>query len=505
MTIIDFVRVLRASARVLLLGLLLGVLLGFGYSFTKPKLYQATAQGAVVAGSSASTGDAFSSMSLATSKAQQYAALASSGPVAQAAAKTAGVPVGAGSISAAPGTGGTIINFTVTSRDPEVARKLADAAVTATRDEGRKMDTLTATGGNAGNSVVSIFPFDNATQPSKPFSPNIPLYLTLGGILGALAAFAYVLVRRKLDRRVNHVAEIEKIVHASVLGVIPKVNELSGKRRGGLGRLGPASEAMRMLRTNLRFVDVDNPPRSIVITSANPGEGKSTVSANLARVLAEAGQPVVLVDADLRKPMAATIFDVDASVGLTQVLAGDVAPADVIVASEHENLHVLPAGRVPPNPSELLGSQRMAQLVQYLAKDYLVLLDAPPLLPVTDAGLLSAHCDGAILVLQVGKSRVEHAQLSAKMMDHVKARLYGVVLNMAPRRGLGSVIYGYGYGGKAYGGYGYGYGSKSKKAPQAPAVMPDSDPATRPAAAAAEATPAEEPKSRAHRRRLSRR
>ncbi len=172
-----------------------------------------------------------------------------------------------------------------------------------------------------------------------------------------------------------------------------------------------------------------------MVTSALAGEGKSTVSSNIARLVAQAGTPVLLIDADLRRPMIATTFEVDGAVGLTQALAGDVDVREVIIDSGMPNLSLLPAGRIPPNPSELLGSLRMKQFVDELSVDYLVILDAPPLLPVTDAGLLSAFCDGALLVQAAGKTQIEQSQQCRRILDQVGSRLLGVVLNKAPVKG----------------------------------------------------------------------
>jgi capsular exopolysaccharide synthesis family protein len=231
-----------------------------------------------------------------------------------------------------------------------------------------------------------------------------------------------------------------------VVGVIPKTDVLSHDHRGVRGDLGLAAEAFRQLRTNLRFIDVDRPPRRIVVTSAMSGEGKSTVSANLARLVAHTGQKVVLIDADLRRPMLATTFGLDGGIGLTQVVAGDVDVSEALVDSGIPNLTLLLAGRIPPNPSELLGSERMRHVVDELARDHLVLLDAPPLLPVTDAGLLTAVCDGALLVQAAGKTHIEHSQHCRRILDQVGGRLLGVVLNKAPQKGEMSVGYGYGSG-----------------------------------------------------------
>ena len=261
---------------------------------------------------------------------------------------------------------------------------------------------------------------------------------------GLLVGYGLALMRRTVDRKVRTVANVEEAGVGAVIGIIPAAGVLSKSSRGVSEDLGVAAEAFRHLRTNLRFVDVDKPPRSIVVTSANPNEGKSTVSANLARMTAAAGQPTVLIDADLRKPSIASTFDLDPTVGLTQVLAGDVSLGDVLQDTRTPNLQVITAGRIPPNPSELLGSQRMHSLIEQLTQEFLVIVDAPPLLPVTDAGLLAATSDGALLVVAVGRTRVEQVELSTKIFKQVGGRLYGAVLNMAPSRGLGAVVYGYG-------------------------------------------------------------
>ena len=170
------------------------------------------------------------------------------------------------------------------------------------------------------------------------------------------------------------------------------------------------------------------------------------MSATLARVLGEAGQPTVIIDADLRRPMLATVFDRPGSIGLSQLLSGQVRLADALQDTDQPNVRLITAGRTPPNPSELLGSQRMHALIDHLAKDHLVILDAPPLLPVTDAGVLSGMSDGTLLVFAVGRTHKDQARLCAKIMGQVGGHVLGVVLNMAPRKGLGGVVYGHGHG-----------------------------------------------------------
>ncbi len=281
-----------------------------------------------------------------------------------------------------------------------------------------------------------------------PFTPNYSRNLLIGGLLGILLGYIAAFVRMNLDRKLRSVDEVEELIDTPVLAILPEVKDLDRKQSEGIdsSSRGPAAEAFRQLRTNFRFIDVDNPIRSVVITSANEGEGKSTVALNLARVLANAGQDTILVDADLRRPVVAGVYGVDAQIGLAQVLVGDVTADEALQDSGLEHLQVMSAGRVPHNPSELLGSHRMQLLLAELSRDHLVVLDAPPLLPVTDAALLAGIADGAMVVFAINHTYKEQAKLAKRRLTQTGGRMLGVVLNRAPLRGLGAVVYGYGYG-----------------------------------------------------------
>ena len=461
MTILDFVRMTRANLWVILVAVVAGMGLASLYTLTQPKLYQATATGYVSAGASMTLGDVQAESQLAMMKAGSYLSLATSRRVAERIVTDLGLDMSpaavAGSLSAYTIANTQTMGFTASSTDPELAARLADAAVRATAAEVQYIETIGRPEGDKSGSPIRIFAYQAADQPRIPYTPNWRLNLMVGAAMGVVAGYVIAFVRRSLDGRLRHMETVEQLTGTSVLGVIPKTKELLAQRTDGTTGTGVASEALRQLRTNLRFVHVDNPPRSIVISSCNPGEGKSTISANLARVIAESGQPTLLVDADLRRPTQHRTFQVDNMVGLTQVLAGDLDPADVILETNTPNLFLIPAGRIPPNPSELVGSQRMRQVVASLTDEYFVIVDAPPLLPVTDAGLLAVASDGAILVMQVGKTFKEQIKLAKKILDQIGGELLGSVLNMAPRRGLGAVVYGYGYGGyiKSYDYYDY--------------------------------------------------
>ncbi len=454
MTVLDFVRLTRANL-LLLLGLgMLGLVGAYGYSQTLPVVYAAEATGTVIAGTSVSVGDAAAGLSLAQMKAASYVPLVNGRGVGERVVRELGygTPGGvAASLSASVPEGATIFRVVARSGTPEGAARLANAAMKATAAEALSIETANNPAGTEGQSVVRLLPTDDALPPGSSISPNVRRNLLAGGVAGLVLGYGVALLRRQLDSRIRHVDDVEQTANTSVIGVIPRVAEIAEQRRTGLGGdLGPATEAFRHLRTNLRFVDIDRRPRSIVVTSANPGEGKSSVSSNLARVLAESGQPTVIVDADLRRPVLARLFQADGSLGLTQVLAGDLELKVALQETATPGLTFLPAGRIPPNPSELLGSQRMRAVVEELTKDHYVILDAPPLLPVTDGGLLTAVADGAVLAIAVGRSRKEELTLCTKILAQVGGRLLGTVMNLAPRRGLGSVYYGYGYATKSY-------------------------------------------------------
>ncbi len=459
MTFGDFVRLSRAYVWVLIGCTLLGSLLMLARTTQEPVLYSATASGLVRVGNPETAGDELSNGQVAEDKANLYKFLVSKTPVAAEVVDKLNLDVPpeaiAGRFSASVDADVNALTVTAVGTTPEEARDLANAVVNAVAVVAQSIDDSGADSPKQ-KSLTRIIPLEEAQLPAAPFTPD---YVKAGlkGAAGGLAlGYAFLIARRLVDRRVRNVQHVEEATGASVLGIIPKEDALGQNNRGVRGDLGRAAEAFRQLRTNLRFVDVDNEPRKIVVTSALAGEGKSTVSSNIARLVAQAGTPVLLVDADLRRPMIATTFEVDGSVGLTQALAGDVEIRDVIIESGMLNLSLLPAGRIPPNPSELLGSLRMKQFIDDLARDYFVILDAPPLLPVTDAGLISAFCDGALLVQAAGKTQIEHSQNCRRVLDQVGSRLLGVVLNKAPVKGASAIAYG-GYGG--YGGYGTEYTS----------------------------------------------
>ncbi len=207
------------------------------------------------------------------------------------------------------------------------------------------------------------------------------------------------------------------------------------------------AEAYRILRTNIQFSAIDKPLKSIVVSSPNPMEGKSVTIANLAVVMAQAGARVVIVDSDLRRPVIHKIFNLPNTEGLTSVLLQDRPLADgYLQSTEVENLQVLTTGPLPPNPSELLSSQKMTDLIENLKEEAdVVLLDSPPSLPVTDAAVLSSKTDGTLLVTDAGTTRRGAARRAKEDLMRVGANILGVVLNKFSVRGASSYYYYYYY------------------------------------------------------------
>lgn len=192
----------------------------------------------------------------------------------------------------------------------------------------------------------------------------------------------------------------------------------------------PISEQYRTIRTNIQFSSVDKPIRSILVTSAGPGAGKSITSANLAVVHAQQGMKVLLVDADMRKPTVHYTFRLANLRGLSNVLVGDSSLEDTVEQTDVENLHVLSSGPVPPNPSELLSSNRMYEMLETMKEFYdVVIFDTPPTLAVTDSKVLSSIVDGLLMVVRSGETNIEQAQRAVAVYEDAPAKFLGAILN----------------------------------------------------------------------------
>ncbi len=447
----DYIRILRAHGRGVALIVAAVLAVTALYTFTQPKVYAAQASGLVSTGASSDPALGSISDTLAKSRAVSYVDIAQSRATAQDAARGLRIDtdpaslVSRISVEQPPDT--VLIKITARGDSPLDAQKLADAWVGALAEQ---VAAIEDPEGAERSGTPRLMPIEAAALPGTPVSPNPQRNLALGLVLGGLLAFGYAMVRNVLDRRLRTVESVESRFDVNVVGTVPVSPVLGHKAderaqlalNTGTAEKSGAGEAFRKLRTNLTYMDVDNPPRVIVVTSPKQGDGKSTVSTNLAAAIAVSGQRVVLVDADLRRPTVATALGLAEGVGLTDVLVGRVEAEDALQQSaEHENLLVLAAGRIPPNPSELLGSQTMKTLMAKMAEGAMVVLDAPPLLPVTDAAVLTANADGALLVISAGTTIDSELATALDHLSDVNGRALGVILNKVPRKGANSGSY----------------------------------------------------------------
>ena len=330
-----------------------------------------------------------------------------------------------------------LIDITATGATPEEALALAEAYTSEFIDLLSEIETSPS----SDESLVSATLVNVPDLPSSPASPQPRRNFILATLLGLIVGVAVVLVKNVLDTTVKTPEQSVAISHAPSLALLYFIRGL--QKDALFVRTNPRSsqaEAFRHLRTNLRFVDIDSPARTIIVTSSVESEGKSTIAANLALALADAGQDVILVDGDLRKPKIADLTGLVGEVGVTNVLLGSLPVTQALQSyGAHTrtpgSLAVLTSGRVPPNPAELLQSQSTIDLLAHLRElADVVVIDAPPLLPVTDAALLTQHADGALVVIRHGKTKRDELTRAVASLERVGGRVLGTVLNGVPAK-----------------------------------------------------------------------
>lgn len=427
-----------------LLILVLGVLgfgAGYGYSTTLPESYRATSSIYVTVPRGDSVGELVQGDTYIKNRIESYAQLASKPYVLDPVITQLGLDTTARSLAksivATSPLNTAVLEISAVSGDPQRAADIANAvsaqlAVAVESLEGEATDQPS----------VQITVVAQATPPTYAYSPNTKLNSATGLVLGLVIGAVIALARTLLDTRIRNVKDVRRATDAAVLSSV-RYDRKNAKDPVVLRRdpFGDQAEAFRRLRTNLRFLNLSGSGRAIVVTSSLPTEGKTTTSMNLAVAMAEGSSRILLVDADLRRPSIARYLGLEGSVGLTTVLIGEATLDDVIQPwGEGGTLDILPAGQVPPNPSELLDSPAMAGVLHDLAKRYdIVLLDSAPLLPVTDAAILARITDGALVV--VGCRTVHRHQLSDALgsLNAVGARVLGLVLNQVSAKATGSV------------------------------------------------------------------
>lgn len=324
-----------------------------------------------------------------------------------------------------------LLEATVTDASKKRSLDLAEALA----DRFRSLIQVIETPPGRETATVKVDVVAGPTLDESPVSPRPVRNLGLAALLGLFAGVGAAALRETLDSTVKSPDELHEATNSPTLAVIPL--DANAAKAPLITESAPCSrgESLRHLRTNLQFVDVDGPVRALVITSAVPSEGKSTTAVNTAITFAQADKRVLLIDADLRRPKVAEYLDIEGAVGLSNVLAGQVGFGDVVQHWGARQLWVLPSGSIPPNPSELLGSKAMAQLLaQQLNNFDVIVIDTPPLVPVTDAAVLAAMADGAVLITRAGKTPAAQIKTGLARLQAVDARVLGCVLNMQPTK-----------------------------------------------------------------------
>ncbi|MDQ0730223.1 polysaccharide biosynthesis tyrosine autokinase [Arthrobacter sp. B1I2] len=453
----EYIRVARLYWRSIAVATIVVTAIVTLWGALQPRIYAAESSALVLTVGSENVNTLLTGDALAKSKIKNYESIAESRLIADQVIASVGMDTTAdallSTISVKVPVETAEIRITATSPDPLRAQRVADAWVNELAKQVQLLESSVTAGQPASpNLPVGLVPLDKAVRPAAPISPNIQLALLFGAVGGLLLAYAAALLRHHLDRRLRSSSQIERLFEVPVIGTLPYDPDISGTfkilgtERHELQKTEVQNrafiEALRALRTNLRFLDVDHRPRIILVTSPMTSEGKSTVAGNLAVTMAATGEPVVIVDGDLRRPRIAGAFNLVPGVGVTNVLSGQAKLVDVIQApTVLSNLSILGSGPTPPNPSELLGTNAMKQLLTTLSAGATVLIDAPPLLPVTDAAVLSRAADGVIVVARAGQTTRDELERSLKTLHTVNATVLGVIFNCVPTKGVDSYAY----------------------------------------------------------------
>lgn len=433
----EYLHLLRRNAVLLIVAALLGGLGGFGASALLPTAYTARTELFV---SVATSGDPYElqmGSSFIQERIQTYVDMADTAPVLQPVIDQLGLRTTpedlAPHIAAYSDPRTVLISVEATEGNP------ADAA----RVSGAVADSLVEVIGTMENPTGEEDSRIRMTVSNPPAPPVLPdglspwMYLAIGVTVGLALGLGLALLRSALDNKLRTRADIERLTSASVLAAVPEDPNIGEHPLiADLPIDDPRGEAFRRLRTNLRFAQVDDTNSAILVTSAQAQEGKSSTSINLAIALAQAGNRVALVDVDLRQPTIAKKLGLENSAGLTTALLGAVDVAEMLQPWGQDELYILTAGVMPPNPAELLDSRAMSTLVARLTEEFdVVILDGPPLLPVAD-GLALAKLVGRVLIVAgVGQVRLTDLQETLKCLDVLSAPV-NLILNRVPRTGV---------------------------------------------------------------------
>ncbi|MFC7850188.1 polysaccharide biosynthesis tyrosine autokinase [Arthrobacter sp. NPDC057388] len=445
MDIRDYLRIAGSHWKFITAMILMGLLLGAGASVLIKPTYRSETQLFVAIQSSGTVQELQQGNTFSQSRVQSYVKTVGSPIVLQPAIESLGLDLTADQLAkkvrATSDLNTVLINIAVEDSSPVQAQAIAQAVGDSLIKAVEQLEKPKS----GGTSAVGLSVITPATTPLRPSAPNTPLYLLLGTVVGLGVGIGGAVLRSALDNRISGEAGLRAVTDSPLLGGISF--DQDAVKKPLLTQAAPQSpraESFRQLRTNLQFANVSGHAKTIAVTSSLPGEGKSTTATNLAISLSQAGQSVCLIDADLRRPMVGEYLGLEQNAGLTTALLGSADVNDLLQQWGSGSLYVLTSGRIPPNPSELLGSAEMSDLIQRLEQVFdAVIIDTPPLLPVTDAAVLAQHVGGVVVVVRSQKLKQQDLAKSLNSLQMVGGKLLGVVLNGLPPKGPDSYSYGY--------------------------------------------------------------
>lgn len=430
----EYAAALRRGWLLILVATLVGGLVAAGYTTTLTSTYRSTGRAFVTVNAGGSTAELVQGSTFLANSIQSFVMLADQPVVLEPVIAELGLETTpkalSGAVTATNPLNTYFIDVSVVSASPQRSSEIANAvleqlAVTVTELAPTSAD---------GNPYVNVTVVAPATTPSAPFAPNKRLIVFTGVLVGLVVGVLLALLVRLLDTRVRTSVEVQSLADVPLLGTI-------GRTRSAQAAIttitqdprSPRAEEFRRLQTNLQYLDVDKPPHIVVVSSATPQEGKTSMCTNLALAVAEKNRRVLLIDADLRRPMVADRLGLLGAAGLTTVLVGGAEFEDVIQPYSAD-VDVLASGEIPPNPSQLLDSNAMQRLLDRARAEYdFIVIDSPPILPVVDASVLARRTDGMILVVRLGTAKRTSLQRAAGEVRALGADLLGSVTFGEPK------------------------------------------------------------------------
>lgn len=461
---VDFKKILKPYAsywKGILVSILVCSSIATSLAFLKKPTYKATARILVTTPNAKDLSVAFSGDALAKSRVKTYLSIATTSSVAQEVQKKLNWDMSddqlVSQISATAETDTTLLSINAKADTGEQAKQLADTWVKVLTEQLNNLEVSQAL--NTPGVSPSQEPFIKSVPeviadiPKIPVSPNKNLYLVLGAGLGAGLGAAYAWYKTKLDKRISSRKNIEDNFNPPVIGLIPF--DVEEEKMVNFSAEAPLTfegnmrnEAYRELRANLRYSNVDKKKEALVVSSPDESDGKTTVVTNLALSIAATGQKVVVIDCDLRRPQIAKRFGVHTGdqPGLAELLSDQISLDEALIKyHENENITLLPSGKIPPKPAELLHSESMQNLIDDLKKDSIVLLDSPPLLHVNDAAVLGRMADGILLLVAAGKTTTDDISECLNILELADAECTGFIFKEDKSSNNKSGRYGYGF------------------------------------------------------------